>query len=189
MTTSPQTIRLFVEYGGKAAANEKRSPLDVAGLSSVVIHEGRLELVAGRKTGAIVLEPIDGEQQPLAAMLAREDENVRVNGLAAGPLHVLTIRDAVELAGGEYVLHLTLFQRPHSGQTLAEHVGRECPICLTPVTAEHWVLVCVHCQAVMHLGREEGTSDQLECARTTNICPCCSQRLAREEGYVYVPEI
>lgn len=190
MTTSLQSFRLYVEHvqDPTAAAN---SPLELTGAASLEFHDTSPALVAGRQPGMIIFEPIAGQPQPLVAMTAPEGMEVRVNGLAAGPFHVLTVKDTIELAGGKHVLHLTLFQQPYAGLALEEHAGRECPICLTPIGREDHVLVCVHCQAVMHLGPDvtESAGEQLECARTTSLCPCCNQRLAREEGYVYVPEL
>jgi len=190
MTTSLQRFRLFVEHAIQPAANQGHGPLDLGELSSIVIDDGRLSLVAGRQPNTMLLEPIAGE--PLVALTAPEGHaHLRVNGLPVGPVHVLAIKDVIELAGGEHVLHLTLFQQPYAGAALDEHAGRECPICLTPIGREDHVLVCVHCHAVMHLGQEatEDAGEQLECARATSLCPCCNQRLAREESYVYVPEL
>lgn len=136
----------------------------------------------------VILETIRHERQPYLAMLTAPGGEVRVNGVAAPPAGVLRLRDQVEL-GDDYLLHVSQFSRPYRGPAATDHVGRDCPLCLTPIVAETAVFVCPTCQTALHAqGDETPAADRLECHLSSSTCPCCGSPLIREEGFSYVPE-
>jgi hypothetical protein len=186
-------FHLFVETTStEARTNKNFDPIELAGVTALEVRDGRLTTSPGAPRGAVVLEAVFLHNEPLLAMtVGKNGPAVRVNGLVAGPVRVLRIADVIEFPDGGPVLHVTLLERPYCGGALPDHVGRECPICLAPIGPNDRVLVCAHCQTVMHELAESSAKpgESLECARMSSNCPVCSRTLSREEGYAYVPEI
>jgi hypothetical protein len=137
----------------------------------------------------LLFETIRHERRPYLAMLTPPGAGVRVNGVAAPCAAVLNVRDQVELDGA-FLLHVSQFTRPYHGPASAEHAGRDCPVCLTPVAAGSIIFICPNCQAAMHAqGEETPAADRLECHLSSSTCPSCCLPIVREEGFAYVPEL
>lgn len=197
MNSSSLAFRLFVEPRASCPPTDGRPEvIELSGPTSLDVEDRQLATVCGAQTGAVVLEPIHFDNQSRLAMTISDGGlGIRVNGLAAGPVSVLGVRDVVEFPDDGPVIHIALHFHPYLGPALADHMGRECPLCTTQIGPESRVLVCPHCQTVLHDGALDDSAgapeaaESLECAKTTQNCPCCENALAREEGYVHVPEI
>ena len=186
-------FHLFVECSSTAARSDHESAvIELDGPTALAVRDRQLTAVNGSPTGAVVLEKVTVHNEPLLAMTqAGDGPPMRVNGVLAGPVQLLRTADVIEFPHDGPVAHVTLFTRPYCGAARAEHVGRECPVCLTPIGPGVPVSVCAHCQSVMHEWDESASKpgESLECARMSPHCPVCSRPLVRKEGYVYVPEV
>src|SRR6185295_8135798 len=151
-------FHLFAESSSTAARkHEKPEVIELAGATAIESRDGRLATSPGARAGTVVFEKVIVRDEPLLAMTVAENgPRIRVNGLAAGPVQVLRTGDALEFLDEGPTLHVTLFARPYCGPAREEHEGRECPVCLARFGAGDQVLVCVHCQAVLHEGSESG---------------------------------
>src|SRR6516162_4587722 len=98
---------------------------------------------------------------------------VRINAAPAPRVTVLRIGDWVRLSAG-LLLRVALYNRPAIGPPGPELLGKECPVCRVPLSAETTVYVCASCGAGLHCeGPDHAEQERLECARICSACPRC----------------
>jgi hypothetical protein len=193
MLITSLTFHLLRDLSAPAARPARETaPLELHGPTALEPRAGELVVAGDPRAGAVALEPVLVRNELLLALtVAGQEVGVRVGGIAAGPVRLLRPGESIDFAPDGPVVHVALFARPYVGPALEEHVGRECPVCLTTIEPLTRVLVCARCQAVLHEGGESGVraGETLECARMSPACPVCSRELIREEGYLDVSEI
>lgn len=134
----------------------------------------------------VQFEPVNVGGRERVLMSGTGGLGLRVNGLPAPPLAVLSIRDEIRI-GPATVLHLTVYRKPDVGSVPPDRVGEKCPTCRTPVSAGDTVYTCL-CGQILHLqGEEVPAEERLACARTVKSCPGCSRRIRLTAGYEYLP--
>lgn len=186
MNKALQTFHLFVENStapvtpaasGNGAVPNHQLPesLEIpSDRTSYVIPNGggRVHVTTDQPSGfdnTIVLETVRYEHRPYLSALFPEKLAVRVNGLAPPPLAILRPRDIIEI-DGQHALHVSLFTRRYIGTPPKAAIGKECPVCLTPIGARATVYVCPFCQAALHAGgaqsnRQTEATTEREAAR------------------------
>ncbi len=137
--------------------------------------------------GAIVVEQIVNNRRQLRLLaLQPRGEPLRVNGQLVPRLAVLGEKDSLQLPD-ETTLHVTFFNRPHVGKPPASLVGKQCPICRVPFTAEATVYLCA-CGVATHHGND-GDTEALQCAQTQHVCVGCERPITLKEGFTYWPDL
>ena len=136
------------------------------------------------------LEPIRREHAFQLLVAAAPGASFQVNGVPAPPLMVFEERDVITFDEGQVSFHLSTYVRPYIGPALAEHEGRSCSFCQTPLSTGRDVYVCPFCDAPAHLDTGEGreASPRLECAARMQSCSQCLNPVLTVEGLTYVPE-
>jgi hypothetical protein len=136
---------------------------------------------------AVLLEQVAQRRQPRLLLVRAGASRVYINGLPAPHLNLLKEKDSLRL-DGEFLLHVTVYNRPVIGPVGAEWIGKECPVCRVPFTASSRCYVCA-CGAVLHC-EDSGNDDCLQCAqlRVRSGCPACQRPVVLEPGYSYLPE-
>lgn len=134
----------------------------------------------------LVLEGIEFRGRPRLLALCPSEDAVRLNGAPAPALAALDVKDELQL-DARTVLHVTRYRKPYVGPPPEGLVGKDCPVCRTPIESDTTVCLCVNCAAGLHLEGEERGDDRLECARLES-CPACGETLRLDEGYAFVPE-
>jgi hypothetical protein len=176
--------------GGPVPATETRRRLEVpVGGPSLLTLTDPPQVLPEVPTGqgAAVLEPVRHEGRSYLTMVLPHNHLVRVNSAPAPRVTVLRIGDWVRLDDG-LLLRVALYNRPAIGPPGPELLGKECPLCRVPLSAETTVYVCGSCGAGMHCeGLERDEQDRLECARIGSTCPRCSTPINLTEGYIDDP--
>jgi hypothetical protein len=134
----------------------------------------------------IVLQPIIKRRQCRLVMTASAPENVRVNDQPALRASVLRKKDCVRLVDCNIAFHVTLYNQPCIGQPPAALLGKECPVCRVPFSAE---TVCYVCQCGLGLHLEENKPGGLECAKQKSDCPSCNRPVLLSAGFVWLPNM
>ncbi len=201
-----QQFVVFLERHGVVRQTVGALPevVGLPGITSIQIRDNLVSVSPGDRPNALVFEPLQFGNMPRLALAVNDRQAVvRVNGAVIGPTRVLSVRDVVECDGDPLALHVSIHQTPYFGAPQADHVGRECGVCLTPIVAQPeraivtddadsipcLITECIVCGLVFHERMQLGAGgDILECARSITACPSCSQPIIRKEGYVHVPE-
>ncbi|MDP6446771.1 MAG: hypothetical protein QGG36_09655 [Pirellulaceae bacterium] len=144
---------------------------------------------AGRnKRRAVLLEPLVDARPPAMVVIAGDLADVRVNGLRIPSWGMVHEKDQLQI--GDYVLHVTLFNRTSIGPVHERHVGKECPVCRVHFESNTRVFSCPTCSGPLHLqGEETPEKDRLECALAVTDCPACQTRIEMTDGFSYEPEL
>jgi hypothetical protein len=198
MSAEQQQVHLIVEWvlAGDAPATAGAGPSQWSlavppGPAWLWPSEGGSPKIAMSRPGeseqAVLLEQVALRRQPRLLLVREGGDHVQVNGLPAPRFSLLKERDTLRLKGN-FLLHVTVYNRPVIGPVGAEWIGKECPVCRVPFTAACRCYVCA-CGAVLHC-ENGGTDDCLQCAqlRARSGCPACQRPVVLEPGYSYLPE-
>lgn len=123
---------------------------------------------------ALRIEPVLQRGHPLRLLaVAAAPAVLRVNGQAAPRLAVLRENDVVEWGPGvSFVVEFV--RRPTVGLPPPADVGRACPVCRVPFSADVLSYGCA-CGTRLHC---EASEDGLQCAQRRRTCPTCHQPVA-----------
>jgi hypothetical protein len=137
-----------------------------------------------------VLEPIRQDNQRFLLLVSPPGHESRVNGIPAPRAAALQIRDQIRL-NEDFILHVSIYERPYVGPPQDVHMDVECPLCRIRIAAgTSGVCECPNCGAVLHCeGPEKSADERLECGRLTAECPRCGQPIKLKPGFAYVPQI
>lgn len=113
------------------------------------------------------------------------------NGLPAPRLAVLTSGDSLVPAAG-CLCHVTERVRPYVGPPGDELLGKKCPFCMLPLTAQTRIFVC-RCGAPYHHETAEShpdmvEADRLRCFEKVRACLSCGRAIVAEEYLVWDPK-
>lgn len=135
----------------------------------------------------LAFEPLTIDGRASLLMQCPQGLRVRVNGHPAGRLSVLSEGDQLQF--GDAVLHLVEFMEFWAGPPAADHIGRICGVCRTPVAKNSRVYI--HgCGEILHIEDESTPVEQrLECALVADTCPSCQRKISMQTGYNELPEI
>lgn len=200
MTESRQ-FHLMIEAANRATGGKNNGQigalphLEVPQETGCLTFDGNGEAALGPQpegsTDGFVVEPILSNHQSYLMMLSQGSERLRVNGHPAPPVAILSERDHIQV-DDQLALHVTMFHRPDIGPPAPELIGKICPVCLTPFTAEPPTIVyrCWSCGCVAHCeGEEKPEDDRLECIKLSPSCPSCGVPVIMTHGYTYMPEL
>jgi hypothetical protein len=130
------------------------------------------------------MEPVRGRAgESRLLLLAPEEAELVVNERRQRGVALLKERDQFRWV--DETFHVAIFHRPQIGPCPADKVGKECPLCRVPLTADTRCYVCA-CGAAFH--HEEDEQKGLLCVTTLSACPVCSRPVRLKEGYSYTPE-
>jgi hypothetical protein len=140
----------------------------------------------GGAAQAVLLEQVTQRRQPRLLLVREGCGLVHVNGLPAPRFSLLKERDTLRL-DGDFLLHVTIYNRPVIGPVAAALIGKECPVCRVPFTVSSRCYVC-SCGTALHC--EDSGEDCLQCAklRVRSGCPVCQRPVVLDPGYSYLPE-
>jgi hypothetical protein len=141
----------------------------------------------GDTENAVLVEQVTQRRQPRLLLVRVGASRAAINGLPAPQFILLKERDSLRL-DEDFLLHVTVYNRPAIGPAPAEWIGKECPVCRVPFTASSRCYICA-CGTVMHCD-DNGKEDGLQCAqlRVRSGCPACQRPVVLEPGYSYLPE-
>jgi hypothetical protein len=111
---------------------------------------------------------------------------LRVNGTPAPQVALLREKDHV--AFGAAAFFVAVFHRPRIGAPPEALIGKECPVCLGPITASARVYVCSGCGSALHCDADENNPEALQCARLSNECVVCSRPIGLTEKFNWLPD-
>jgi len=133
------------------------------------------------------VEQVALNRRPTLLLVRRSGDSVQVNGLPAPRVSLLKEKDTLRL-DGNFLLHVTVYNRPAIGPVKAEWIDRECPVCRVPFKPSSRCYVCA-CGAVLHC-EDGGNDDDLPCAEVSarSGCPVCQRPVIIQPGYSYLPE-
>jgi hypothetical protein len=176
---------------GPAARGSAFPKVDVpVGLSYLSAVAGCPKLAADMPPSmkaVFVLETVTRLHQPQLLLISPANLRARVNGQPAPRVAVLRVKDQIQVRP-DYLLHVTLYNRPVIGPPPATAVGKECPICRGRLTADTTVYLCPGCATFVHCEGEEKGGERLECVHLSSNCPVCGAAVELQEGYAYIPE-
>lgn len=131
-------------------------------------------------------------KRPLGSALCMMSHRpgVLVNAIAALDVTVLLPRDSVVITPGIYS-YVTERIRPHVGAPFQELIGKKCPFCRIPVTADTQVVTC-RCGVVYHHETEAShgaivEKDRLNCLSKVSVCLSCSRPVTLDEYLIWDP--
>jgi hypothetical protein len=124
-------------------------------------------------------------------MLLVSPPNARVckNGIPAPVISSLELGDQVS-TNPAAVLHVSKRRQAFAAQPSQDLVGKQCPLCLVPFTAETRVRECDSCGAARHMEGDEVAvqADRLQCWEL-GVCPICSAEAATTtQSLAFIPE-
>ncbi len=170
------------------ASPSRLDPLEIpAGVSGLRVAPGGLpELVATEAAGAEAwLEPLVREGRFRLLFLNRPVTPILLNDQLAPPSFLSREGDQIRLGDG-ISLEVGVFARPSVGAPPAGLIGKPCPVCRVPLTAETRIYQCPICEGALHL--EEGDEETaLQCAQVSGSCPSCQHPVRLEHGYLSSP--
>jgi hypothetical protein len=142
----------------------------------------------GGTATSLLIEPVTQGQQLRLLVVCPPDRRVRVNGIVAPWLVVLKEMDCIDL-DADVTCHVSIFHQPSVGPASATLLGKECPVCRVPFTADSRAYTCA-CGAAMH-HQDAGAVDSLQCAQllSSSGCPVCRRPVVLEPGYRYALEV
>lgn len=119
-----------------------------------------------------------------------QGEGVLVNGAAALPLSVLSVKDSVVLGPGRH-FYVTQRLRPHFGSPPQFLLNKLCPLCQIPITNDTRIYLCP-CGAPYHHETAEShpqveAGERLDCYAKVEKCLSCGRRLTFEEFLEWDP--
>jgi len=135
----------------------------------------------------VFVEPIDFGRKAVLLLITPARSRAWVNGLPAPRVAVIRECDCVRLPGATHVLYLCLFNSSAVGPPPPDAVGRNCPVCRTPVKADTCVYCCSSCGRVYHMEDEAESESALQCAQLISRCEC-GREVLTEPGYGSLPE-
>jgi hypothetical protein len=192
MSSPVQQFQLIVDRLQPPPSAKRPEPIEVP---PGVWHlgadaDGRPCLLAGTPAdpdAAPVLEAVGAGRSQRLMLLNPAGPRPRVNGQPPPRVALLNVKDQLQL--GDWVLHVTMVNRPQVGTPPAEVIGKECPVCRFPIAADTTVYVCHGCGTPLHCEGEEKGADRLECVHLGSECPVCNAPIVMKAGYVYLPEL
>lgn len=177
--------------GEPAIAHEKRLstvPLPTTGLWLGADDAGNprvIEKGEDDEAGVAVVPVGNRTGQRRVLLLPGAECELRINGFIVPRVALARELDVVQWHPG-FQIHVVLFGRPKHGLAPSRWVGRECPHCRTPFTAQSRCLMCVLCGTPVH---EETADSDLRCAAERSTCPVCNQPLLKSPGYLNMPDL
>lgn len=134
----------------------------------------------------LIMEPLfNPKRHPQLFVLVPSHADARINGQPAPRLALLKEKD-VFTCGRHVILHVTLYHHASLGSPRPELIGKECPVCRVPFTAETTVFAC-SCGAALH--HEASDPQGLKCATMRGDCPSCGRPIVLEAGYTWQPRL
>lgn len=184
-----------------AAANRTRSKAGPGERVKLVVPSEPVRLIARRgepprlapaaaepSASGPVFEPtVARGHQPRLLVINPPEAPLLVNGHAAPRVALLREKDQFQVEHSAS-FHLAVFHQPQIGAPPPELIGKPCPVCLVPFTAESRCYICP-CGAALHLEGEPEEQDKLQCARISSECPVCRRPVVLTQGYAFVPDI
>jgi hypothetical protein len=135
----------------------------------------------------LLLEPVRHDDHWRLLLVNPDGAAVRINASPAPPTSLLQNADQIRLRSG-LLLEVAVYHRPYTGPAATAHIGRRCPVCKVPITAQSSVYCCVCCGATMHHRAEVG-GEVVECALAVGLCPSCRGPIQLQEGYLTPPRL
>lgn len=187
-------VRLIFERLGDdevlIADEQRRStvPLPKTGLWLGTDDAGNPQVIEESKSveNGVAAVPVGNRAgQRRVLLLPGADCEMRINGCIAPRVALANELDVIQWHPG-FQIHVVVFGRPKHGPPPSRWVGRECPHCRTPFTAQSRCLMCVWCGAPVH---EETEDSDLRCAAERSTCPVCNQPLLKSPGYLNIPDL
>ncbi len=199
-----QQFHLFcepLESSPLAAAIRTTSPAGPAQRVKLVVPPGPVRLVARRgepprlspvaaepsASGPVIEATVSRGHQPRLLVISSPDAPLFVNGHAAPRVALLKEKDQFQV-DHPASFHLAVFHQPQIGAPPPDAIGKPCPVCLVPFTAESRCYICP-CGAALHSEGEPEEQDKLQCARISSECPVCRRPVVLTQGYSFVPDI
>jgi hypothetical protein len=127
---------------------------------------------------APLLETIRRDQRRQLMLYPTQHHCLRLNGFPTGPLAVLREGDVLQWSP-DVLFQVAIYNRPQIGAPSEPLIGKACPVCTVPFTAETRIYVCSHCGAGLH---HEEPADGLHCATLSRTCSC-GHEINFNEGY------
>jgi len=177
--TNALQVECRVVVSADAGAPARPSVLSLPSGPCAVIREpaGGLRLVPEPwlvPADALRIEPVRQRGHPLRLLAVADAPGaLRVNGQAAPRVAVLRENDVVEW-GPRVSFVVEFARRPTVGLPPPADVGRVCPVCRVPFSADVLTYGCA-CGTRLHC---EASEDGLQCAQRRRTCPTCHQPVA-----------
>jgi hypothetical protein len=131
----------------------------------------------------VLVEPILNASNQLRLLVAfSRGSSPQLNGEPAPHRVVLAPGDHIQWLP-DRSFRVALFNTPRIGPPPPSVLGKPCPNCRVPFTADAICLACI-CGVVLHCAPEE---EGLQCAQMRRECPACKKPLALTAGYVDPP--
>lgn len=194
MSEGLQQIHLLVDVFDQAgeARTPKLDPLRLPpGVGYLTAPSGAPPQISAAppksRTTIAILEVLSRAQQPQLLLVTNGKSPLRVNGQPVPRVALLGVKDQIQLPS-DHILHVTVYHRLSVGAPPAELIGKECPLCRVPFTADTTVYRCPNCSSALHYEGAEKGDARLECVLLCSECPTCKTAVVLKEGYVYTPE-
>lgn len=159
------------------ASGPARLGRDAAGRPALAFSSGE-----GADAGAW-LEPLTGrEAQPRLLLLSPPESCVRINGLRAPPIAILSAKDRFSF-DASCTFRVAIYYRPKIGLVPSDLVGAACPVCTIPLLEGDRCLICCHCGIPLHAAEDESVPGALACAGMASECPRCQHPVRLVPGY------
>lgn len=148
-----------------------------------------LKRVPKRKDATVGFRFVRNRGKPALAMLPNTD-GVLVNGRPALPLNILAVKDCLVLGHAVHA-YVTERVRPYVGPPPESLIGKPCPFCRIPFTADTIIATC-RCGAAYHYEQptdetKANPDEILRCFEKVRQCLACGRQLTLEEHLEWDP--
>ena len=206
MKSGAQKVHLLLECVGPAHEKERTAsggggdaipidPLEIqSGVNYIVQERGErprlLSTAPKRREGLFALQQVTQNGTPYLLLLSTGERQAWVNGNVAPSVTLLADRDEVQFdRHGEFVVHVTVFDKIYIGAVPERELGRECRFCRLAFVPETRVYICSSCGKALHLEADEKPEEErLQCALLCSVCPTCETPILKTSGYRSLPE-
>jgi hypothetical protein len=171
-----------------------RKPLSICESDGIVwftpnAKSQSLKRVRQRSASAIGFSFVRNRGKPALALLSNTD-GVLVNGRPALPLSILAVKDCLVLGPAVHA-YVTERVRPYVGAPPESLIGKQCPFCRIPFTADTTIASC-RCGAAYHYEQptdetEADPDEILRCFEKVRQCLACGRQLTLEEYLEWDP--
>lgn len=148
-----------------------------------------IKQVPERSAASVGFSFVRNRGKPALALLANTD-GILVNGRPALPLNILAVKDCLVLGPAVHA-YVTERVRPYIGPPPESLIGKQCPFCRIPFTADTTIATC-RCGAAYHYEQptdetEAAPDDILRCFEKVRQCLACSRELTLKEHLEWDP--
>lgn len=148
-----------------------------------------LKRVPKRSGASVGFSFVRNRGKPALAMLPNSEGQL-VNARPALPLNILAVKDCLVLGPAVHA-YVTERIRPYVGPPPKSLIGKLCPFCRIPFTADTTIATC-RCGAAYHYEQPSDQSDVdpkeiLLCFEKVRKCTACARQLTLEEHLAWDP--